>query len=71
MTMRCRHCGDELPRDCPPGVTSCRGYADWRARQKGDLLPTEEADALLLLAGLCEPDVAVRDGLPELPRLPA
>jgi hypothetical protein len=40
---RCRHCHDYLPADCPQGLTSCRAYADWRARSKGDLLPGDEA----------------------------
>jgi hypothetical protein len=69
--MYCRHCGEELPADCPAGVTSCRGYLDGRARRKRDLLPAEEADALTLLAGRCALDVALRDGLDQVPRLPA
>ena len=67
--MNCRHCQDELPADCPPGVTSCRSHADWRARQCGDMLPADEADALTLLAGLCVMDVALPDGLDVLPEL--
>jgi hypothetical protein len=27
-TMLCRHCGDELPDDAPPEVTSCTNYAN-------------------------------------------
>jgi hypothetical protein len=65
----CRHCGDDLPEDCPATVTSCKSYADWRARQRGDMLPADEADALALYAGLCAFDVALRDGLEMLPEL--
>jgi hypothetical protein len=67
--MLCRHCGDELPVDCPITVTSCRSYADWRTRERGDLLPAEEADALTLFATLCPLGVALRDGLDMLPDL--
>jgi hypothetical protein len=54
MPPACRHCGDELPEDCPPHLTSCRAYADWRARQAGDLLDEEEAGCLMLLRFNCE-----------------
>jgi hypothetical protein len=67
--MHCRHCGDELPDDGPPDVTSCRGYANWRARQAGDMLPVDEADVLTLWAGLCAMYMATRDGLELLPEL--
>jgi len=67
---RCRHCHDDLPADCPPDLTSCRAYADWRARKKGDLLPGAEANDLTLYAGFCEMSVAIRDGLKEMPDLP-
>jgi hypothetical protein len=67
--MTCRHCGDELPDDCPPDVSSCKGYADWYAKSKGDMLPSDEADALTVWAGLCAMLVALDDGLPELPDL--
>jgi hypothetical protein len=67
--MLCRHCGDELPVDCPASVTSCRAYADWRARERGDMLPADEADSLMLFAGLCSLGVALRDGLDVLPDL--
>ena len=40
--MNCRHCDDELLADYPPGVTSCKSYADWRARQRGDILTEVE-----------------------------
>ncbi len=66
---RCRHCGDDLPDDAPPSVSSCRSYADWRARQAGDMLTEDEAVDLTLFAGLCELDVATRDGLEMLPEL--
>jgi hypothetical protein len=46
----CRHCGDELPEDCPPHLTSCRAYWDWRARQAGDMLTEEESAALTTAA---------------------
>src|SRR5262245_51678622 len=41
--MHCRHCNAPLPDDCPPVVTSCRSYADWRARQAGDMLTEDES----------------------------
>jgi len=67
--MRCRHCGDALPDDAPPSVTSCRSYANWKASQRGDMLHADEADALTLLGVFCALDVALRDGLPQLPDL--
>jgi hypothetical protein len=67
---RCRHCHDGLPADCPADVTSCRAYADWRARRRGDLLDGREASDLTLFAGLCALAVALRDGLAEVPDLP-
>jgi hypothetical protein len=63
----CRHCGDELPDDCPTRVASCQAYGDWRARRKGDLLGAAEANDLILLAGLCAVAVALRDGPAKLP----
>jgi hypothetical protein len=66
---RCRHCHDDLPADCPATLTSCRQYADWRARRRGDLLGAAEADDLTLYAGLCALYVSLRDGLRELPDL--
>jgi hypothetical protein len=48
--IRCRHYDDELPDECPAGVTSCPGYCDWRARQQGDMLPPALAVDLTLLA---------------------
>jgi hypothetical protein len=68
---RCRHCHDDLPADCPPDLTSCRAYADWRSRSKGDLLPGDEADDLMLYAGLCALSVMFRDGLEQMPDLPS
>jgi hypothetical protein len=50
--MLCHHCGDPLPDDAPPEVTNCRAYAYWLARQRGDRLRTDEADALTLWAGV-------------------
>lgn len=55
---QCRHCGDELPKDCPPEVTSCRGYADWEARTRGDMLPAWRARDLMLFRWCCEATVA-------------
>jgi hypothetical protein len=68
--MLCRHCGDELNDDCPDGVTSCRGYADWKARRMGDMLTEGDAGTLILLAFYCAWDVALRDGLDLIPQLP-
>jgi hypothetical protein len=65
--MQCRHCGDEPPSDCPADVTSCHGYANWQARQLGDMLSADEADMLTVWAGLCAMYVATRDGLELLP----
>jgi hypothetical protein len=65
----CRHCGDELPEDCPATLTSCKAYCDWKARQRGDMQPADEADALALYAGLCRFYVALRDDLEMLPEL--
>ncbi len=69
MTRRCRHCNDPLPDDAPPEATSCKQYARWRARQRGDMLPEDECDDLTLLGGLCALLVALREGLPRLPDL--
>jgi len=66
---RCRQCEDELPEDCPADVTSCRSYCRWKARLVGDMLTEEQARDLELFAGLCELDVACRDGLELLPEL--
>ena len=66
---RCRHWNDELPEDCPPTVTSCRSYANWRARQAGDMLPEDAAIDLQLIWGLCALDVGIRDGLEMPPEL--
>jgi hypothetical protein len=70
MSPRCRHCGDDLPGDAPPGLTSCRQYADWRARTAGDTLAEDVAHRLMLLAHYCALSVALRDGLAELPDVP-
>jgi hypothetical protein len=67
--MTCRHCGDALPDNAPPSITSCTAYADWRARQVGDILPEGEAAMLAVFKGLCALDVAIRDGLELLPEL--
>jgi hypothetical protein len=68
--MICRHCGDTLPDDVPSTVASCHTYCSWRARERGDMLPADEADDLTLFTGLCALSVAIRDGLPELPDVP-
>jgi hypothetical protein len=69
--MPCRHGQEELPGGWPRGVTSCRGRADWVARQVGDLLTEGDVKTLLLLAFFCEWDVARRDGLEQIPELSA
>jgi hypothetical protein len=63
----CRHCGDELPDDSPPGLTSYRAYCDWRARQAGDMLGKEESKPMTLLAFICAWQVAIRDGVEVVP----
>ncbi len=55
----CCHCRDELPGDCPPGVSSCREYANWRADDGADLLSPDDAHDLMLFAGVCELRVAL------------
>src|SRR5262245_43135267 len=60
--MPCRHCEDELLDDCPPDVTSCRSYANRRARQAGDMLTEDESHDLTVLWVLCSISVAIRDG---------
>jgi hypothetical protein len=67
--MLCRHCGDLLPADAPPSVTSCTSYANWRARQAGDMLQADEAAMRTVFKGLCALDVARRDGLEMLAEL--
>ena len=64
---RCRHCDDELPDDCPADVTSCRSYANWKARKLGGMLTEEGARDLTLLWGLCAMYVATDKGLELLP----
>lgn len=66
---RCRHCGDDLPEDCPDTVTSCRGYSAWQARQTIGLDATD-VHRLELLPAFCSVHVAIRDGLETLPELP-
>src|SRR5262249_48726001 len=58
----CRHCGDTLPEDSPTGLTSCRAYCDWRARDEGDMLGEETAAALVLYRFFCEWDCALGKG---------
>jgi hypothetical protein len=70
MTPRCRHCGDDLPRDAPPGLASCKQYADWRARQAGDRLGEGVVDDLALLAHYCALAVALSNGMDELTEVP-
>jgi hypothetical protein len=52
------------------GLTSCRLYADWRARQAGDTLSQGVTDDRALLAHYCALAVALRDDLPELSGVP-
>jgi hypothetical protein len=63
---RCRYCRDDLP-DAPAAVTSCWEWARYQARERGDMLTADEADSLTILPVLCGLDVAIRDGLEELP----
>jgi hypothetical protein len=65
----CRHCGDELPEDSPTHLTSCRAYADWRARLRGDLLTEAEANDLLLLRAYCALQVVYYGRLEKVPEL--
>jgi hypothetical protein len=65
--MICRYGGDPLPGDAPPEITNCRAYTYWLARQRGDTLRADEADALTLWEGLCGLGVTLRDGLEMLP----
>jgi hypothetical protein len=62
----CQRCRDTLPTDAPPGLRTCREYADWRARQAGDTLTAAEADALMLFRLWCGLDEALREGRAEL-----
>jgi hypothetical protein len=64
--VHCRLCGDELP-GAPPGVVTSRAWADWRARQRGDLLTGAEARDLLLFRGLCSLSQAIGQGNDTLP----
>jgi hypothetical protein len=64
-----RHCGDELPDDCPTEITSCRSYANWKAKQKGDTLTEEFAVMLIMFECFFALDAASRDGLENLPDL--
>jgi hypothetical protein len=65
----CRHCGDTLPEDCPAHVTSCRGYTDWWAHKRGDMLSEDDMNIATLFGFFCSLDVALRDGLELLPEL--
>lgn len=58
--MTCRHCGDNLPTNCPPDVITCRGYCDWIAYRLGDRLPASSMKYLILLAALCSLDAGAR-----------
>lgn len=53
----------------PDGVTSCRGFADWRAKQAGDMLTDGEGLLLQMDYTLCELSVSMRDGSKLLPEL--
>jgi hypothetical protein len=68
--MICRHCGDTLPDDAPATATSCKAYCDWLARLRGDMLSASEGGILTLYPFVCALDVAIRDGLEELPDVP-
>ena len=43
---------------------------DWRAKQRGDVLPAGAVDMLTVWAGLCALDCAIWDGQEMLPELP-
>ncbi len=58
----CARCLDPLPDDAPPGLLTCREYADWVARTKGDQLTADRADALQLFWLMCGLDEALREG---------
>jgi hypothetical protein len=55
-------CRDTLADDAPPTLRTCREYADWRAKEAGDLLPRDEADLLALFPLGCGLDKAFRKG---------
>jgi hypothetical protein len=55
-----------LPHDCRPTLRSFLDYADWRARQAGDLLSEDEAGALMLLQLYRVWDEALREGREEM-----
>jgi hypothetical protein len=57
----CAVCGDELPDDFP-GVTTCRGWADTYARERGDLLSEDLYRGLMLMRCLWQVMAALRDG---------
>jgi hypothetical protein len=59
-------CLDPLPDDAPPMLRTCREYADWRAKQAGDMLPADEANLLLLFRLWCGLDEALRQGREEI-----
>jgi hypothetical protein len=67
--MNCRHCGDDLPSDCPFTVTNCKSYCDWLAPKRGDMLAAVEC---VLPASLqCIPAAERPTGGPSAhPRLP-
>jgi hypothetical protein len=64
--VHCQLCGEALS-GAPPGVDTCRLWADWRARQRGDLLTGAQADALLLFRWLCSLSRAIEQGSDTLP----
>jgi hypothetical protein len=62
----CERCLDPLPADPPPGLRTCREYADWRAREAGDMLTAAKASALALHRLWCGLDEALLEGQEEL-----
>jgi hypothetical protein len=56
----CERWLDPLSDDAPAVLRTCRRHADWRAKEAGDMLLSEEADVLLLLRLWCAPDEALR-----------
>jgi hypothetical protein len=56
--MLCTICGDTLPDP----YTTCRQWCDSVARERGDTLPQKDAEALLVMRGLCQVSGALAIG---------
>jgi hypothetical protein len=59
---RCAVCGDELPDARFPEAATCRQYADALARERGDLLPEDLYQSLMLMRLWCRLSATLRDG---------